>query len=145
MSTIYREIRLSDLDAALSFAKERGSGFAPEQVRHPLSLAVHAQGEVAGYALCADEDGHHVVELALTDDAVAQGLGKRLADTALRKMQCAGLGTARVRSLNDGEADRLWEATNWLDRVPCWGSDQDEAPIEVAEDRAPAAEPAASA
>lgn len=145
MTTTYRELRLANLDDAIGFSREQGSAVAPQQVRHNLSLAVHAGGEVAGYALFAEENGHHVVELALTDDAAAQGLCKPLADTALRKMQCAGYGTVRVRSLNEGEADRLWEAANWLERIPCWGAAEDDtlAPKAQADEAdAPAAEPA---
>lgn len=149
MTTTYREIRLANLDDALGFTREQGSGVAPEHVIHNLSLAVHIDGEVAGYALCVEEAGHHVVELSLTDDAVSRGLGKPLADTALRKMQCAGYGTARVRSLNEGETDRLWEAANWLERIPCWGADEPvEDPPVVTDDDGVAAEtvqPAASA
>ncbi|XAM01690.1 hypothetical protein OT109_09875 [Phycisphaeraceae bacterium D3-23] len=119
MDATYREIRLDDVDDALAFVQSRGSAAERAQVRHRLSLAVNHNGETVGYGLClGDARGRFVMELALNDDAEAAGLGQPLADTVLRKMQSAGIGTARVRSLNEGGAEHLWHVTNWLDHVP---------------------------
>ncbi|MEM9415510.1 MAG: hypothetical protein AAGA29_08550 [Planctomycetota bacterium] len=124
MDTTYREIRLDDVDDALAFVQSHGSSAQRPQIRHRLSLAVRCDGETVGYGLClGDARGRFVLELALNEAAQAAGLGQPLADTVLRKMQSAGIGTARVRSLNEGGAEHLWQVTNWLDHVPSTGSD----------------------
>ncbi len=131
MPVRYREIRAGELDDAVAFAGERGSSVTPERVRHALSLLAYDGDAAVGCALCVADDGGLVtIELGLTDEAVQQGLGKTLADTALRKVQSAGVGTARIVSLNDGEADRLWQAAGWLNRLPetgraCTGDESD--------------------
>lgn len=129
MEATYRELRLDDLDDALAFVHERGSTTERGRLRHRLSLSVRVDGETVGYGLCLGEDrGRFVVELALNDAAAQAGLGQPLADTVLGKMQSAGVGTARVRSLNADGAERLWQATNWLDRIPSSAADE---PVEA--------------
>ncbi|MFI4859294.1 MAG: hypothetical protein ACIAXF_01295 [Phycisphaerales bacterium JB063] len=124
MDATYREIRLDDIDDALAFVQAQGSEADREQVRHRLSLAVRMDGQTVGYGLClGDSRGRFVVELALNEEADQAGLGQALADTVLRKMQSAGIGTARVCHLNEGGAEHLWHVTNWLDHIPSQDAD----------------------
>lgn len=144
MTTTYREVRLGDVEDALAFAKEHGSTAEPGQLRHTYSLGVKTDDQPAGYALTLEpQPGQFVVELVLTDTAVERGLGQPMADAVLRKLSAAGIDTARLRFLNDGETDRLWQATNWLDRVPC--GDQPPEPVDDADTDAPSESPDDSA
>lgn len=139
MPVRYREIRIRELDDAVAFAGERGSSATAGQVHHRLSLLAYEDEATVGCALCVeDAAGLFTLELCLTDDAAMQGLGKPLADTALRKVQSAGVGTARIVSLNESEGDRLWEAAGWLSRLPeaaqPFADDEDTADASVAVD-----------
>ena len=119
MSVTYREIRIGELGDALAFAKGLGVQVERAEVCHELSLTVREDDETVGCAFCVgDGAGRYHVELALNEQAVQLALGKPIADTILRKMQAQGVGATRLHLSNQDASDRLWDASNWLDRIP---------------------------
>ena len=112
------EIRISELQETIAFAHGLGSTAEQSQVQHQLSLAAREDGQTQAVALCLkDKFGRFSVELSIGEPPVHADLLRQLTDGVLRKVQSAGIGITRVRSLIQGQETLLWSQTNWLNNI----------------------------
>ncbi|MBX2850971.1 MAG: hypothetical protein KTR15_04400 [Phycisphaeraceae bacterium] len=115
----FREIRKSECAELLTFAMAHGLQVDATRLRHNLSLVVwDHENEIIAAAMCMLDDKER-----LTIDIVSKGnnsdsqLLNELADRCLRKVQSEAIGSARLRSTTQADAESIVSCANWLDRI----------------------------
>ena len=113
----FQEIRKGECAAVIDFAAAQGCETDRASLRHHLSLTVKSAGELIAVAMCVEkEPARFVIEIA-HQEGFDEALIAELADRCLRKVQSAGIASARFSSPVEASTKSLWKQTNWLDRI----------------------------
>jgi len=113
MEVEVREIRMSEVETAVTFAQGAGSAVEAERVVPGMSLlAWDGDQPVAALLGLRTDDGGHQMELTVTE-GMPSDLGRRLIDTALLKMRSRRIAKSRLRINGEEQAAQLWSAANW--------------------------------
>jgi len=113
MEVEVREVRVSELETAVAFARGAGSEVDPERVVPGMSLlAWDGEKPIAALLGLRTDDGTHEMELTVAEGAPPD-LGRRLIDTALLKLRSRHIAKSRLRINGEQQAAELWSAANW--------------------------------
>jgi hypothetical protein len=112
------EIRISELDDAVAFAKALGSEFAAAQVITSRSLIARDGDKIVGTVLCVkDAAGGVVLEVALAKDGDAAGLAQHLIDRVLPKIQMRGVRRCQIITRGGAADSRFWNDADWFTQI----------------------------
>ncbi|HEX7008813.1 MAG TPA: hypothetical protein VF184_02455 [Phycisphaeraceae bacterium] len=134
LSVQISELRFSELEAAIAFARAAGGSVEPGLLRASLSLLARRGQAILGAALTMlDADGAATLTLCLAADGDADAdtvdadtdadaapiaqLARVLVDKALLKINIAGIHKCAVRVHGVDPAHQLWDEADWIGRL----------------------------
>lgn len=118
MSYRFHEIRKGECGQAIAFAAGHGSKVSAGHLRHHLSLAVEAEGQMVAVALSVEnQPNHFVIEIIVGEGITDEALLTELADRCLRKVQAQAIASVRLHSPTAAPTQTIWTQSSWLDKV----------------------------
>ena len=109
------EVRLTEVEEVLAFAREQGCVVESSYLRHTLSLIARVDDEIAAVAVCAGITGlPHTKLYICSNSAIDDADVQLLTDKVMMKLHAEKLSKFEIRLFGNVEGKSFWPKSNWL-------------------------------